>query len=330
MRKRDVIVREVGLRDGLQNVDIIVPTESKRAWITAEHRAGIPEIQVCSFVSPKLLPQFGDSDEVVAHAMGLPDWIVSAYVPNVQGAQRALARGIHQASHVVSASESHNQRNLRRSADESMDDFRRMDERNNGDLYIFRRIVELRNSREEWRRITLGGCVATAFGCTIEGSIDPDAVVRLVDEYIALGVDELMLADTVGFANPKQVERLFARIRSHVGDTVVSAHFHDTRGLGLANVHAALDAGVRSFDASLGGLGGCPFAPGATGNIVTEDLVFMLEAMGLRTGVDLDRLLEVRSVVEAALPDEPLHSAVAQAGLPRAFTPATRRQTIED
>ncbi len=159
--------------------------------------------------------------------------------------------------------------------------------------------------------------MSTAFGCTIEGAIDEDTVFRLAEQYARAGADRVSIADTVGYANPVQVKRMFTRLRERLGALDLTAHFHDTRGLGLANVYAALEAGVRSFDASLGGMGGCPWAPGATGNIVTEDLVFLLESAGLRTGVDLNRLLQVRQIIRAALPDVPLHGALAKAGLPK-------------
>lgn len=305
MVARDVTVCEVGLRDGLQSVDTFFPTESKQAWIAAESAAGVPEIQVCSFVPASVIAQFVDAADVVAHALEQPGLLVSVLVPNLRGAQKAFEAGAHKVYHVVSVSESHNQRNVRRSVAESMADFQR--------------IAELRTSKDEWKTITLNGTLSTAFGCTIEGSIELDDVMRLAEQYVEHGVDELALADTVGYANPAQVRDTFTQVRSHLGDVPLAAHFHDTRGLGLANVLAALDAGVQLFDASLAGLGGCPFAPGATGNIVMEDLVFMLEAMGLRTGVDLDRLLAIRNIVAECLPDEPLHGALAKAALPKGF-----------
>jgi hydroxymethylglutaryl-CoA lyase len=305
MAEPDIIVREVGLRDGLQNVATFFSTASKIDWLNVEYEAGVREMQVCSFVPESVLPQFRDCTEVVAHARRLPDLDVSAYVPNVHGARRAFEAGVHLLGHVVSASEGHSRRNVQRSTQESMNDFKA--------------IAELRRSREEWRNVRLGGCIATAFGCTIDGLIDPDIVIGLVDQYVDLGADEVMIADTVGFADPAHVKALFTRLESHLQEASIAAHFHDTRGLGLANVVAALDTGVRRFDSSLAGLGGCPFAPGASGNIVTEDLVFMLEAMGLSTGIDLDRLLEVRTIVARELPDETLHGAIATAGLPKSF-----------
>ncbi|MCH8204912.1 MAG: hydroxymethylglutaryl-CoA lyase [Candidatus Hydrogenedentes bacterium] len=307
--ERDVVVQEDGLRDGLQNVDVFFPTELKKAWITAEYEAGVREMQVCSFVPEKLMPQFKDALEIVAHARTLPGLTISALVPNLKGAQRAFEAGVHVVGYVLSASESHNQSNVRRSVAESIEDFAR--------------IAELRASNEAWRDVRLGGGIATSFGCTIEGHVDPAAVERLAEMYVEHGADEISIADTVGYANPAQVKDLFTRLKAAVGDVPMSAHFHDTRGLGLANVVAALDAGVRDFDACLGGLGGCPFAPGATGNIVTEDTVFMLESMGLRTGIDLDKLIAVREIVESGLPDDPLRSAIAQAKPPVGFVPAS-------
>lgn len=315
MQDCDVIVREVGLRDGLQSVKQFFATEAKLAWITAEHNAGVREMQVCSFVPRETFEQFSDCGEVVAHALALDDLVVSAYVPNVKGAQRAFEAGVHLLGHVTSASEGHNRNNLRRSVADSLDDFCA--------------IADLRRSHEEWQKSKLGACVATAFGCTIDGRVDPDQVIRLAEQYVESGADELMLADTVGFADPGRVKQLFSRLPAHIGDIPLAAHFHDTRGLGLANVAAALDAGVRRFDSSLGGLGGCPFAPGATGNIVTEDLVFMLESMGMSTGIEIDRLVEVRGILEHEIPDEPLHGAIAAAGLPKGFATA-QAQRVED
>lgn len=303
--RRDVIVCEVGPRDGLQLVKQFFPTEAKKAWITAEAAAGVPEIEVCSFVPPQVLPQFADAAEVAAHALQQPGLTVSALVPNLKGAERAFAVGVHKINFVLSASQSHNLANVRRSTEDSMADFRR--------------IVELRNSRGEWRGIRLCGGVSTAFGCTIEGPVAEDAVVRLAEQYAEAPADEIAIADTVGYANPVQVKRMFTRLRGLLPGIPIGAHFHDTRGLGLANAYAAVEAGIRKFDATLGGMGGCPFAPGATGNIVTEDLVFLLEASGFHTGIDLVRLVDARRIVEETLPREPLHGALALAGLPKGF-----------
>jgi hydroxymethylglutaryl-CoA lyase len=300
---RDVIICEVGPRDGLQLVQQVLPAAAKQAWIEAEARAGVPEIEVTSFVRADVMPQFADAAEVAARALSIPGLTVSVLVPNLKGAELAFATHPHKVNYVLSASESHNLRNVRRPVKDSLEDFRR--------------IVELRDSNPGWRAIPLRGYISTSFGCTIEGAISEDVVVRLAEKYFEFGASEVTLADTVGYANPVQAKRLFRRVRNLGGD--VSAHFHDTRGLGLANAFAALETGVRRFDSSLAGLGGCPFAPLATGNIVTEDLVFMLESGGLRTGIDLAKLIETRKLVQSALPSETLHGWIAKAGLPKGF-----------
>lgn len=311
--QRDVTVREVGPRDGLQNVETFFPTEAKLKWIAAAAEAGVPAIEVCSFVPAKVIAQFTDAGEVVAHALKLPGLEVSALIPNLKGAERGFEAGAHQLNFVVSVSESHNRNNVRRTRAESMEDFAR--------------IVALRDSRPRWRGVKLVGGLSTSFGCTFEGRIDPGEVLRMAERFAELGADGLGIADTVGYANPEQVRHLFRLLDSRIGGLRLSAHFHDTRGLGLANVCAALEAGVRVFDASLCGLGGCPFAPGATGNIVTEDLVFMLEAMGLATGIDLDRLIEIRSLIAEHLPEEPLHGTIARAGPPKGFAAARTEES---
>jgi hydroxymethylglutaryl-CoA lyase len=301
----DVHVHEVGTRDGLQSVPFFVPTEMKKAWCTGEAEAGVREIEVCSFVPVKLLPQFADAAEVVAHALTLEGLTVAALAPNLKGAERAMELGVHKINYVLSVSESHNRANVRRSTDESIDDFER--------------IVESAQARPDGRRPIIVAGLATALGCTIEGNVSEDRVRQIALRVAAAGADELIVADTVGYGNPAAVRRLFRAIKSDVGAIPIKAHFHDTRGLGLANVLAALDADVRAFDASLGGLGGCPYAPGASGNICTEDLVFMLESMGLRTGIDIEKLIAVRQYVQQALKDQPFHGTIAKAGLPRGF-----------
>lgn len=302
------VVREVGLRDGLQSLAAVLPTEQKIAWLDAEYRAGVREIEVSSFVPPKLLPQLADAEAVVRHALGLPGLTVSALIPNLRGAERGLALGVHEMSFVLSVSEGHNRSNVRRSTGESIEDFRR--------------VVALVQTLPSERRPRLGCGLATAFGCTIEGDVDEDRVCRIAAEIAEAGADAITLADTVGYGNPAAVERVFRRVIAEVSPLPVAGHFHDTRGLGLANVLAALHAGARTFDASLGGLGGCPYAPGATGNIVTEDLAFLLAAMGFETGIDLERLVRVRDILARALPEIALHGAIAKAGLPKNFHPA--------
>ncbi|MCG8694023.1 MAG: hydroxymethylglutaryl-CoA lyase [Minwuiales bacterium] len=304
----DVKVREVGLRDGLQSVQAFFPTASKVAWIEAEAAAGVPEIEVCSFVPAKVIPQFTDAVEVVEASLKQPGLEVSALIPNKKGAERGFEVGVHKLNYVTSVSESHNMANVRRTVADS--------------VAAFREIARLRDENPDWRNVKLAGGLSTAFGCTIEGPVDPAAVLKLAQAYVEAGADELTVADTVGYANPAQVKEMFVMLKRDLGDVPLAGHFHDTRGLGLANVHAALEAGVREFDASLAGLGGCPFAPGATGNIVMDDLVFMLEAMGLKTGVDLDRLVAVRDIVARELPDEPLYGAIARAKPPKGFRPA--------
>ena len=308
-------VREVGLRDGLQSIAEILPTEKKIAWLEAEHAAGVREIEVSSFVPPKLLPQLADAEAVVRHALSLPGLTVSALIPNLRGAQRGLALGVHEMNFVLSVSEGHNRANVRRTTAESIEDFRR--------------VLALCHTAPPDRRPRVACGLATAFGCTIEGAVDEDRVRRIAVEAAEAGADAILLADTVGYGQPAAVERVFRRVIADVAPLPVAGHFHNTRGLGLANVLAALNAGARAFDASLGGLGGCPYAPGATGNIVTEDLAFMLEAMGFDTGVDIERLLEVRQLVARALPDVPQHGAIAKAGLPKNFRTAPMAQAAE-
>jgi len=302
----DVIVREVGPRDGLQILPSFMPTEAKKAWITAEVAAGVREIEVSSFVPPKLLPQLADAGEVVAHALATPGLVVHALVPNEKGAERAIAAGVHAMDFVLSASETHNLANVRRTTAQSVE--------------AFERVASLCRAAGAGAPLAIGG-LSTAFGCTMEGAVSERRVIELCEALVRAGADGLIVADTVGYGNPAAVKRVFREVLAVAGARPVYAHFHDTRGLGLANVHAALEAGVRAFDACLGGLGGCPYAPGASGNIVMEDLVFMLEAMGLRTGVDLRALLAVRELVQKSLADTALGGAIGKAGLPKNFAP---------
>lgn len=311
----DVWIREVGPRDGLQSIPTIFSTAAKVEWIEMEAAAGVPEIEVGSFVPPKMLPQMADTADVIAAARNIDGLYVSALVPNLRGAQNGMACGVNQLNYVMSVSEAHNQSNVKRSVQESLDDFGR--------------IIEHRNSNDAYRNIKIASGVATAFGCTISGAVPLADVMRVVEGLLERGADELAIADTVGYGNPAQCRQIFTEVLKLTGELPVSAHFHDTRGLGLANVDAALEAGVRRFDSSLGGLGGCPYAPGASGNIVTDDLVFMLESMGLRTGVDLDQLLDARRLMEQHLNDEPTHGAYAKAGPPKGFVPASMAQAAE-
>lgn len=304
-----VLISEVGPRDGLQSVKAVMPTAAKCAWIDALHAAGLREIEIGSFVPARRLPQMADVADVVRHALALPGWTVMALVPNLQGAEAALATGVHKLTLPVSASEAHSLANVRKTRADM--------------LAELRRIVALRDAQAPAVRIEVG--LSTAFGCTLQGPVPEDEVLRLAEAAAAAGVDEVGLSDTTGMAQPAQVRRLFTRLRAALGERAGAAHLHNTRGLGLANCLAAYEAGVRTFDSSQAGLGGCPYAPGASGNVVTEDLVFMFEAMGIATGVDLEALLAARAPLRAGLPGEPLYGMLPEAGLPLGFTYADGR-----
>lgn len=300
----DILVSEVGPRDGLQSVKATMPTELKLQWVTSLANAGLREIEVGSFVSPKLLPQMADAAEVVAHALTLPNLYVTALVPNLKGAQAAFDAGVHKITLPISVSEPHSISNIRKTHAQVFDEVKA--------------VVALRN--ECFPNVQIEAGLSTAFGCTLQGVVTDDESIAIAIKMAELGVDEVGLSDTVGYANPAQVRRLFTRLRSAVGDLAGSAHFHNTRGQGLANVVAALEVGVTTFDGSLGGLGGCPYAPGASGNIITEDLVYLLESMGLRTGVDIDRLVAAREWLQKGLPNEPLYGFIPDAGVGKNFT----------
>jgi hydroxymethylglutaryl-CoA lyase len=304
-----VLVREVGLRDGLQMLAQFMPTPDKLAWIRAEHAAGVREIEVTSLVPARLAPQFADAEAVVREALALPGLCVVALVPNLRGAERAFELGVHKLDYVVSVSRTHNLRNVRREREASLEDLAR--------------IVRARDEAGLRGRVRVAAGLSTALGCSYEGRIAVDEVRRCAAALAEAGADEVAVADTVGYADPKLVAEVFTAVQAETGALPLLAHFHDTRGLGLANVKAALDVGVRAFDASLGGIGGCPHAPGATGNVSTEDLCFMLDALGLASGIDLPALLEVRQRLTQWLPGVALHGAVARAGLPTGWRPAS-------
>lgn len=304
----DIEICEVGPRDGLQIIPAFMATEAKQAWIAAEHGAGVATIEVCSFIPPKLSQQFADAAEVVAFSRGLPGLSVVALVPNLKGAERAAAAGAHQISFPLSASHSHSLSNLRKTPDEQ--------------LAELKRTVEFLKTLPAETRPQLSAGVSTAFGCSIEGLVPEAQVLSFLEQIIAIGPDSVSLADTVGYGNPAQVRRVMKEARKLAGKMSLAGHMHDTMGLGLANSLAAFEAGCDSLDASLSGLGGCPYAPGASGNVATEDLVFMLESMGVRTGIDLEKLMAVREIVAAALPDTPLYGRVAAVGLPKSYRQA--------
>ena len=305
-----VTICEVGPRDGLQSISRVMPTAAKKAWIDAEAAAGVREIEVGSFVPASLLPQLADTAEVVAFAKTIPGLTVAVLVPNASGAEAAIAAGADKITLPLSVSETHSLANLRKTHAQVLAEAKA----------IGAMIAALpANERPHFE-----GSLSTVFGCTLEGAVPDEQIARLAEGLMAAGCDEVGLSDTTGFADPSAVRRLIRLVRGVAGDAALTGiHLHNTRGLGLANVLAALDCGLTTFDASLGGLGGCPFAPGASGNIVTEDLAFMLEAMGLRTGIDLDRLTAVRTIVADALPGEPLYGFLPDAGLPLGFRPAT-------
>ena len=304
-----VLISEVGPRDGLQSVARTLPLAHKLAWVTALHAAGLREIEVGSFVPAARLPQLADTAAVVAHARILPGLTVLALVPNLQGAQAALAAGVHKLTVPVSASAAHSLANVRKTREQMVDELRR--------------IAGLRAELAPQVGLEVG--LSTAFGCTIQGLVPEDDVIALAELLVAAGADEVGLSDTTGMADPAQVRRLFRRLQAAIGDRAGAAHLHNTRGLGLANCLAAFDVGVTSFDSSQAGLGGCPYAPGASGNVVTEDLVFLFERMGVHTGVDLHRLVAARAVLQRGLPGEPLHGMLPEAGLPPGFVYADGR-----
>ena len=302
-------VREVGPRDGLQMVKTILPSERKLAWCRGVAVAGIRDVEVTSFVPPNVVPQFADAEEVARGALAMGGFRPSVLVPNLKGAERAFALELPQINYVLSASEEHNLANVRRTTEESLQDFAR--------------IAAVRDQRAGIR-ISLAGGIATAFGYTIAGAVSEARVVEIAMRLAEMGADEIIVADTVGYGDPGQVRRLMTAVIASVGKVPVVCHFHDTRGLGLANVTAALEAGVRAFDASLAGLGGCPFAPGATGNIDTEDTIFLLEQLGFDTGVDVEALIALRREVEKWLPGERFAGAIARAGLPKTYRARSR------
>ena len=305
---REILVSEVGPRDGLQSIKSIMPLAAKKAWVAALAASGLREIEVGSFVPAQVLPQMADTAEVVAYARNLPGLTVAALVPNLRGAEAAVRAGAHKLTLPFSASETHSRKNVRRTHSQMLEEARN--------------ISNLLREQPAHSRPVLEGGISTAFGCTYEGVVPADKVVRLAEQLVEAGCDEIGLADSVGFANPAQVRDLVLRVRGAVGTSrFAGLHLHNTRGLGLANVVAGLEVGVETFDSSMAGIGGCPFAPGATGNIVTEDLVFMLEAMGYETGIDLEKLLRARDILAAGVPGEELYGYLAAAGIPLGYTP---------
>jgi hydroxymethylglutaryl-CoA lyase len=276
-----------------------MPTGAKKAWISALAAAGLEEIEVGSFVPPKLIPAMADTGEIVKHARTIPGLKVVALAPNLKGFQRALEAGAHKVTFPVSASRAHSESNVRMTPEQMVEEVRKC-------------------AQHPHPGVEIEGAVSTAFGCTMQGAVPEDDVVRIASQ-LAEFCDGVALADTVGYANPTQVKRLFGKVRSRIGEKLEGAHFHNTRGLGLANALAAYEEGVRHFDSSMGGLGGCPFAPGASGNVITEDLVFMFEAMGVPTGISLEKLFQARAILVKGIPEEPIYGHTPLAGLPKGF-----------
>jgi hydroxymethylglutaryl-CoA lyase len=302
-----VTIREVGLRDGLQSIKTIMPTETKKQWISDAYDAGMREIEVGSYVPAKLLPQLADTAEVLEFARTLPDLRASVLVPNVRGAERAIETKADLMLVPLSASHAHSLANLRKTPDD-----------------VVAMVAEIRKARDAAGSGTIiEGGVGTAFGCTIQGKVDSDEVLRLMQALLDAGADRVSLADTVGYADPRRVRELFERAVAVAGDKFCCGHFHDTRGMAMANVYAALEVGVARFDASLAGIGGCPHAPGASGNASTEDLAYMLASMNIDTGIDIDKLLALRARVAEWLSGEQTHGTLWRAGLPKTMQHAT-------
>jgi hydroxymethylglutaryl-CoA lyase len=296
-----IVVREVGLRDGLQSIARTLPTAQKLEWLRAAHAAGLREIEVGSFVPARLLPQLADTAALVDAARALPGLVTSVLVPNLKGAQAALDSGADLMLLPLSASYAHSLANLRKTPDEVVAEIGR--------------IRALRDSSGSHCVLEVG--LSTAFGCTIQGRVDEAEVLRLVQAVLDAGADRVGLADTVGYADPLQVARVFEHCFAIAGERLACGHFHDTRGLGMANVFAAWQTGVRRFDACTGGIGGCPHAPGASGNVATEDVAYLFASMGVPTGLDIDALVALRGRLEQWLAGEPLHGSIARAGLPK-------------
>lgn len=292
------------MRDGLQSLQSLMPTSDKKRWIDAAYAAGVRHMEVTSFVPAKLLPQLADAAEIVAHALSYPELKVTALAPNLRGAQNALDAGVHRIVAPISVSTAHSQANVRRTPEEMVEEFGRMRDWRDG------------AGRQE---VILVAGMSTAFGCTRQGDVPLSDLCALTRLVLEAGCDQVSLGDTVGYATPGQVGEVITAVREIAGAKLQAAHFHDTRGLALVNSLVAVQHGIRELDSSLAGLGGCPFAPGASGNTVTEDMVFMLQSLGYETGIDLERLIASRAVLTGALPNEPLYGYLARAGLPKNF-----------
>jgi hydroxymethylglutaryl-CoA lyase len=301
---------EVAPRDGLQMAKTRMETDAKIRWIGALAASGLREIEVGSFVPARVIPQMADTLPVVEAAVRIPGLTVQALAPNVRGVQSAFAAGAHRISIPVSVSEGHSRANLNRSPAEQVAEVGRM----------------IAWMKAQDRPVPIIAACSTAFGCSIDGTVPTAAVVAIAEGLVEAGADNVMLCDTVGYGNPAQIKDVVRAVRASIGPALWGLHLHDTCGLGIANALAGIEEGIRNFDASQAGLGGCPYAPGASGNIVMEDLVFMLESMGFHTGVDLEKLLAARALLREGLPEEPMHGQLPKAGIPRTFHPVTLAQ----
>jgi len=309
MSESNVIIREVMLRDGLQNITDFIPTEAKIELLRLILASGIRNVEVTSFVSPKAVPQFKDAAQVAQAALRMKaeGVEISALVPNLRGAQNALESGMRRLGLVISVSESHNISNVRRTPAESIEELKK--------------ILELKEKYPDLK-VRIG--MATVFGCPFEGKIPPRVTLGFVRRFYELGIRDMALSDTVGFGNPKEVKEVCQLCLSEFPDVTFSIHLHNTRGLGLANSLAAYECGIRIHDGAIGGLGGCPFAPGAKGNTSTEDLVFMFEEMGVRTGVNMEALLKASQYFKTIKKDAHFASSILEVGVPIPRGPITK------
>ncbi len=302
-----ISLREVGLRDGLQMVKTHPSTEGKKHWIELEYRAGVRHFEVGSFLPAKHYPAFADVLPVIDMVKSLPGAHGAALALNKRGTIDALASGVPEIGCVVSASEEHNLANTKRSREETLSEVDNL--------------CRLRDASDHKPLVSVG--IAMSFGCSMSGKVNPVEVLRIAERCYEVGADIISLADTVGYAGPRQVAYLSKELASLNEGKAFGVHLHDTRGMGIANASAALDNGACILDGAMGGLGGCPFAPNATGNVVFEDLVFLCETSGFQTGINIEKLKEVRSVIASEMPTEPLYGALAKAGLPLSGIPGT-------
>ena len=304
--KNLIQIREVGLRDGLQLSKTKLSSEIKIKWCSLQSQAGFKEIEVTSFVPPSVLPQFSDASKIVYASNKINNLIPSVLVPNLKGALIALDNNSKKINFVLSASEMHNRSNVNSTIEKS--------------LSMFKDFVRERNIRGLKNKVQISAAIATSFGCSIQGDVEKKNVIKICEKLLEMGAEELNIADTVGYANPNQVKEIFKSLNKISKNIPLAAHFHDTRGMGLANVISAIDEGVKRFDASLGGLGGCPYAPGASGNIATEDCVYMIESMGFSTGIDLKKLLKLRKCLKEWMKNDILYGNLLTSGFAKTFT----------